>query len=107
MAKSSFAFPIVVSIFDFLSLILGSLLFFLFFFCRAKLASCCDAAQNFIVSQNNTPVGTNMTYEVESKNEILIRENIFNMFPVVSKDWLWFIYVTIPGKFPLAFSYNL
>ncbi|XP_016006117.1 alpha-2,8-sialyltransferase 8F isoform X1 [Rousettus aegyptiacus] len=49
---------------------------------RAKLASCCDAAQNFIVSQNNTPVGTNMTYEVESKNEILIRENIFNMFPV-------------------------
>lgn len=80
---------------------------FFFFFCRAKLASCCDAAQNFIVSQNNTPVGTNMTYEVESKNEILIRENIFNMFPVVSKDWLWFIYVTIPGKFPLAFSYNL
>ncbi|XP_058388846.1 alpha-2,8-sialyltransferase 8F [Diceros bicornis minor] len=49
---------------------------------RAKLASCCDAVQNFIVSQNNTPVGTNMSYEVESKNEILIRENIFNMFPV-------------------------
>ncbi|XP_040306886.1 alpha-2,8-sialyltransferase 8F [Herpailurus yagouaroundi] len=49
---------------------------------RAKLASCCDAAQNFIVSQNNTPAGTNMSYEVESKNEILIRENIFNMFPV-------------------------
>ncbi|KAI5282381.1 alpha-2,8-sialyltransferase 8F [Manis pentadactyla] len=49
---------------------------------RAKLASCCAAVQNFIVSQNNTPAGTNMSYEVESKNEILIRENIFNMFPV-------------------------
>ncbi|KAM5235325.1 alpha-2,8-sialyltransferase 8F [Ctenodactylus gundi] len=49
---------------------------------RAKLASCCDAVQNFVVSQNNTPVGTNMSYEVESKKEIPIRENIFHMFPV-------------------------
>ncbi|XP_037365737.1 alpha-2,8-sialyltransferase 8F [Talpa occidentalis] len=49
---------------------------------RTKLASCCDAVQNFVVSQNNTPVGTNISYEVESKYEILIRQNIFNMFPV-------------------------
>ncbi|XP_004860024.1 alpha-2,8-sialyltransferase 8F isoform X1 [Heterocephalus glaber] len=49
---------------------------------RAKLASCCDAVQNFVVSQNNTPVGTNMSYEVESKKEIPIRESIFHMFPV-------------------------
>ncbi|XP_031300490.1 alpha-2,8-sialyltransferase 8F isoform X2 [Camelus dromedarius] len=49
---------------------------------RAKLASCCDAVQNFIVSQNNTPVGTNMSYEVESKSEIQIRENVFAMLPV-------------------------
>ncbi|XP_039334788.1 alpha-2,8-sialyltransferase 8F isoform X1 [Saimiri boliviensis] len=49
---------------------------------RAKLASCCDAVQNFVVSQNNTPVGTNMSYEVESKKEIPIKENIFHMFPV-------------------------
>ncbi|XP_036201747.1 alpha-2,8-sialyltransferase 8F [Myotis myotis] len=49
---------------------------------RAKLASCCDAVQNLIVSQNNTPVGTNMSYEVERKNAILIRKSIFNMFPV-------------------------
>ncbi|KAG8515899.1 Alpha-2,8-sialyltransferase 8F, partial [Galemys pyrenaicus] len=47
-----------------------------------KLASCCDAVQNFVVSQNNTPVGTNISYEVESKYKILIRQNIFNMFPV-------------------------
>ncbi|XP_003462824.1 alpha-2,8-sialyltransferase 8F isoform X2 [Cavia porcellus] len=49
---------------------------------RAKLASCCDAIQNFVVSQNNTPIGTNMSYEVESKKEIPIRESIFHMFPV-------------------------
>ncbi|XP_031224911.1 alpha-2,8-sialyltransferase 8F isoform X2 [Mastomys coucha] len=49
---------------------------------RAKLASCCDAVQDFVVSQNNTPVGTNMSYEVESKRQIPIRENIFHMFPV-------------------------
>ncbi|XP_004691334.1 PREDICTED: alpha-2,8-sialyltransferase 8F [Condylura cristata] len=49
---------------------------------RTKLAACCDAVQNFVVSQNNTPVGTNISYEVESKYEILIRQNIFNMFPV-------------------------
>ncbi|XP_050000677.1 alpha-2,8-sialyltransferase 8F [Alexandromys fortis] len=49
---------------------------------RAKLASCCDAVQTFVVSQNNTPMGTNMSYEVESKGQIPIRENIFQMFPV-------------------------
>ncbi|XP_012870054.1 PREDICTED: alpha-2,8-sialyltransferase 8F [Dipodomys ordii] len=53
---------------------------------RATLTSCCDAIQNFVVSQNNTPVGTNMTYEVESKKQIPIRENIFHMFPVVSNN---------------------
>ncbi|XP_049737861.1 alpha-2,8-sialyltransferase 8F isoform X2 [Elephas maximus indicus] len=48
----------------------------------AELASCCDAVQNFVVSQNNTPVGTNMTYEVESKKRIPIGETIFNMLPI-------------------------
>nr|XP_027784245.1 alpha-2,8-sialyltransferase 8F [Marmota flaviventris] len=48
---------------------------------RAKLTSCCDAIQNFVVSQNNTPVGTNMSYEVESKRTIPIGENIFHMLP--------------------------
>ena len=55
---------------------------------RAKLASCCDAVQTFVVSQNNTPMGTNMSYEVETKRQIPIRENIFQMFPVVSKAGL-------------------
>ncbi|XP_016072901.1 PREDICTED: alpha-2,8-sialyltransferase 8F, partial [Miniopterus natalensis] len=49
---------------------------------REKLASCCNAVQNLIVSKKNTPVGTNMIYEAERQYTILIRENIFNMFPV-------------------------
>lgn len=48
-----------------------------------------------------------MSYEVESKKEILIRERIFNMFPVVSKDLFWFIYIIIPGEFCLTLSYNV
>ncbi|XP_010226039.1 PREDICTED: alpha-2,8-sialyltransferase 8F [Tinamus guttatus] len=51
---------------------------------RSELASCCDAVHNFVASQNNTPLGSNMSYEVESKKTILITENIFRMLPVSS-----------------------
>lgn len=52
-------------------------------------------------------VGINMSYEVESKKEILIRERIFNMFLVVSKDLFWFIYIIILGEFCFILSYNV
>ncbi|XP_069067646.1 alpha-2,8-sialyltransferase 8F [Pleurodeles waltl] len=48
---------------------------------RSKLASCCNAVQNFIVSQNNTSLGSNMTYEVDNKKNITISETIFKMLP--------------------------
>ncbi|XP_029139016.1 alpha-2,8-sialyltransferase 8F [Protobothrops mucrosquamatus] len=48
---------------------------------RAELASCCDAVHNFIASQNNTPLGSNMTYEVDNKKTIHITEDIFQMLP--------------------------
>nr|XP_033790187.1 alpha-2,8-sialyltransferase 8F [Geotrypetes seraphini] len=48
---------------------------------RLELASCCNAVHNFIVSQKNTFLGSNMSYEVESKRNILIAENIFKMLP--------------------------
>ncbi|XP_068002500.1 alpha-2,8-sialyltransferase 8F isoform X2 [Melanerpes formicivorus] len=51
---------------------------------RSELASCCDAVHNFIASQNNTPLGSNMSYEVDSKKTILITEDIFKMLPVSS-----------------------
>uniref|UniRef100_A0A8C9G258 ST8 alpha-N-acetyl-neuraminide alpha-2,8-sialyltransferase 6 n=1 Tax=Pavo cristatus TaxID=9049 RepID=A0A8C9G258_PAVCR len=50
---------------------------------RSELASCCNAVHNFIASQNNTPLGSNMSYEVDSKKTILITEDIFRMLPVV------------------------
>uniref|UniRef100_A0A670IW59 ST8 alpha-N-acetyl-neuraminide alpha-2,8-sialyltransferase 6 n=1 Tax=Podarcis muralis TaxID=64176 RepID=A0A670IW59_PODMU len=47
----------------------------------SQLASCCDAAHNFIASQNNTPLGSNMSYEVDNKKTIHITEDIFRMLP--------------------------
>ncbi|XP_004716074.2 alpha-2,8-sialyltransferase 8F [Echinops telfairi] len=49
---------------------------------RAELTSCCDAVHNSVMSQNNTPVGSQMSYEVDSKRNIQIGEYIFNMLPV-------------------------
>ncbi|XP_014731080.1 PREDICTED: alpha-2,8-sialyltransferase 8F [Sturnus vulgaris] len=51
---------------------------------RSELASCCDAVHNFIASQSNSPLGSNMSYEVDSKKTILITEDIFKMLPVSS-----------------------
>ncbi|XP_073485822.1 alpha-2,8-sialyltransferase 8F isoform X2 [Aquarana catesbeiana] len=48
---------------------------------RLYLSSCCNAVNNFIVSQNNTSLGSNITYEVESKKNILIAEDIYKMLP--------------------------
>ncbi|XP_034257870.1 alpha-2,8-sialyltransferase 8F [Pantherophis guttatus] len=48
---------------------------------RAELASCCDAMHNFVASQNNTPLGSNMSYEVDNKKTIHITEDIFQMLP--------------------------
>lgn len=48
---------------------------------RSELFSCCDAVHNFIASQNNTPLGINMSYEVDNKKTIHITEEIFRMLP--------------------------
>ncbi|CAM5112397.1 unnamed protein product [Natator depressus] len=48
---------------------------------RLELASCCDAVHNFIASQNNTALGSNMSYEVDNKKTLLITEDIFRMLP--------------------------
>ncbi|XP_063777601.1 alpha-2,8-sialyltransferase 8F isoform X2 [Pseudophryne corroboree] len=48
---------------------------------RLYLSSCCNAVNNFIVSQNNTSLGSNITYEVETKKNILIAEEIYRMLP--------------------------
>ncbi|XP_053114699.1 alpha-2,8-sialyltransferase 8F isoform X1 [Hemicordylus capensis] len=48
---------------------------------KSELATCCDAVHNFIASQNNTPLGSNMSYEVDNKKTIHITEEIFKMLP--------------------------
>ncbi|XP_077010759.1 alpha-2,8-sialyltransferase 8F [Tamandua tetradactyla] len=50
---------------------------------RAELASCCDAAHNAVVSRDNTPVGTNLSYEVETRRGVQVGESIFGMLPGV------------------------
>jgi len=64
-------------------------------FFRSELASCCNAVHNFIASQNNTPLGSNMSYEVDSKKTILITEDIFRMLPVVRTVSLPVIVITV------------
>ncbi|XP_075443617.1 alpha-2,8-sialyltransferase 8F isoform X2 [Ascaphus truei] len=48
---------------------------------RLNLSSCCNAINNFIASQNNTSLGSNITYEVENKKSILMSEDIYRMLP--------------------------
>uniref|UniRef100_A0A8D0GPR9 ST8 alpha-N-acetyl-neuraminide alpha-2,8-sialyltransferase 6 n=1 Tax=Sphenodon punctatus TaxID=8508 RepID=A0A8D0GPR9_SPHPU len=48
---------------------------------RSELASCCDAAHNFVSSHNNTPLESYMSYEVDNKKTIHITEEIFRMLP--------------------------
>ncbi|KAG8443223.1 hypothetical protein GDO86_011868 [Hymenochirus boettgeri] len=48
---------------------------------RLYLSTCCNGIENFIVSQNNTSLGSNITYEVETKKNILIADDIYRMLP--------------------------
>ncbi|XP_048470377.1 alpha-2,8-sialyltransferase 8F-like [Rhincodon typus] len=48
---------------------------------RSELKQCCNSADNFVVTQKNTPVGTELTYEGEPKRKIKITEQIFRLFP--------------------------
>uniref|UniRef100_A0A7N4PFU7 ST8 alpha-N-acetyl-neuraminide alpha-2,8-sialyltransferase 6 n=1 Tax=Sarcophilus harrisii TaxID=9305 RepID=A0A7N4PFU7_SARHA len=48
---------------------------------RSKLVSCCDATHNLVISQNNTPLGSNISYEAE-RASFPIEKGIFRMLPV-------------------------
>ncbi|XP_043923475.1 alpha-2,8-sialyltransferase 8F isoform X2 [Protopterus annectens] len=48
---------------------------------RLQLSICCNATNNFIVSRNNTPLGTNISYEVDRRRTIAVTWNIFRMLP--------------------------
>ncbi|XP_043530790.1 P43 5S RNA-binding protein-like isoform X2 [Chiloscyllium plagiosum] len=48
---------------------------------RSELKQCCNCTYNFVVTQKNTPLGTELTYEVEPKRKIKITPQIFALFP--------------------------
>ncbi|NP_001279920.1 alpha-2,8-sialyltransferase 8E [Callorhinchus milii] len=47
----------------------------------ARLTNCCNAIQNFTVTQVNTALGANLTYDAQPKKQITITEDIFNLLP--------------------------
>ncbi|XP_060704896.1 alpha-2,8-sialyltransferase 8F-like [Hemiscyllium ocellatum] len=48
---------------------------------RSELKQCCNCTYNFVVTQKNTPLGTELTYEVEPKRKIKITPQTFALFP--------------------------
>uniref|UniRef100_A0A4W3JEG0 Alpha-2,8-sialyltransferase 8F-like n=1 Tax=Callorhinchus milii TaxID=7868 RepID=A0A4W3JEG0_CALMI len=52
---------------------------------RAQLTNCCNAIQNFTVTQVNTARGANLSYDAQPKKKITITEDIFNLLPQNNK----------------------
>ncbi|KAK0131709.1 Alpha-2,8-sialyltransferase 8F [Merluccius polli] len=48
---------------------------------RALLRSSCDAVNNAIVTQENTPTGTKVVYDGDPKRSMVVNTAIFNTFP--------------------------
>ncbi|XP_078385478.1 alpha-2,8-sialyltransferase 8F-like [Cetorhinus maximus] len=56
---------------------------------RSELKRCCNAAYNCLVTQKNTPVGTELAYDAEPKKKIKITHQIFTIFPKESSFSSW------------------
>ncbi|XP_072909056.1 alpha-2,8-sialyltransferase 8F-like isoform X1 [Hemitrygon akajei] len=48
---------------------------------RSRLQKCCNASQNFIVTQDNSPLGTNISYSAEPRRTFKITEDVVNLLP--------------------------
>ncbi|XP_063302660.1 alpha-2,8-sialyltransferase 8F-like [Pelobates fuscus] len=51
---------------------------------RSELRACCNAGSNLLVTQANTHIGDNITYETQRDKHIVVKENIYKMLPKVS-----------------------
>uniref|UniRef100_A0A8C5M9S6 Uncharacterized protein n=1 Tax=Leptobrachium leishanense TaxID=445787 RepID=A0A8C5M9S6_9ANUR len=51
---------------------------------RSELQACCDAARYFLVTQENTQIGDNITYETQKSRQIVVTETLHKMFPKTS-----------------------
>ncbi|XP_078080270.1 alpha-2,8-sialyltransferase 8F-like isoform X2 [Mustelus asterias] len=48
---------------------------------RSELKRCCNAVDDCLVTQKNTPMGTELTYDAEPKKKLKITQPIFTIFP--------------------------
>ncbi|XP_053369973.1 alpha-2,8-sialyltransferase 8F-like [Clarias gariepinus] len=48
---------------------------------RSLLGSSCNAISNAVVTQDNSPVGTNITFDGEKKRIMVVTPDLFNLFP--------------------------
>uniref|UniRef100_A0A3Q4I7J1 ST8 alpha-N-acetyl-neuraminide alpha-2,8-sialyltransferase 6 n=1 Tax=Neolamprologus brichardi TaxID=32507 RepID=A0A3Q4I7J1_NEOBR len=60
-------------------------------FFRANLSVTCNGFDNAIMTQNNTPIGSNIVYSGEKKNTLQVNKDFFNLFlkenPFSNKQW--------------------
>ncbi|XP_035766835.1 alpha-2,8-sialyltransferase 8F-like [Neolamprologus brichardi] len=58
---------------------------------RANLSVTCNGFDNAIMTQNNTPIGSNIVYSGEKKNTLQVNKDFFNLFlkenPFSNKQW--------------------
>ncbi|MCJ8739146.1 hypothetical protein PDJAM_G00043840 [Pangasius djambal] len=48
---------------------------------RSLLSSSCNAISNAVVTQGNSPVGTNIIYDAEQKRKMVVTPALFSLFP--------------------------
>lgn len=48
---------------------------------RSRLEKCCNASQNFIVTQENSPLETNFSYYAETKRIFKVTPDVVDLFP--------------------------
>ncbi|KAM8972709.1 alpha-2,8-sialyltransferase 8F-like [Pelodytes ibericus] len=51
---------------------------------RSELLACCNASSQLFVTQSNTRMGENITYETQANRQIMVTEQIYQMFPKTS-----------------------
>lgn len=52
-------------------------------FVRLLLGSSCNALSNAVVTQGNSPVGTNITYDADQRKILKVTPALFGVFPKV------------------------
>lgn len=57
--------------------------FLLVLFFRSLLGKSCNAISNAVLTQDNSPIGTNITYDANTKRKKEVTTSLFSLFPKV------------------------